>query len=111
MKLKTAANAWLATDLDDFLALAEVPELGLANRCFRPCDAHIVHTPIKEATRKGAEQTETHAVPTDPSESVSDNGELAGSVEVADPAQGPQPISIPQPRLGSWVARGSTAQA
>jgi hypothetical protein len=29
------------------------------------CDAHIVHTPIKEATRKAAEQTETHAVPTD----------------------------------------------
>jgi hypothetical protein len=34
MKLKTTANAWLATDLDYFLALAGGPEIGLANRRF-----------------------------------------------------------------------------
>jgi hypothetical protein len=46
------------------LALAEELEIGFANRCCRTCNAHIVHTPIEDATRGTPQkQTETHAAP------------------------------------------------
>jgi len=42
--IETAANAWLATDLDDFFALAEEPEIGLANRAAFDRATHTLGT-------------------------------------------------------------------